>query len=291
MKKRLKSLGKKTLQLSIGLLVVCGCSRAEILNLTIPRDGYTVKRDIAYGNEPRQKLDIYVPDGIKEPRAVIVFFYGGSWQKGSREVYRFVGQAFATKGYITVVADYRLYPEVKYPAFIEDGALAFAWVHKNIVQYGGDPKKLFLAGHSAGAYNAVMLATNETFLKKAGADPHWVRGAIGMAGPYDFLPFTSADIKDIFSTDEDVKTQVITYVKPHLPPMLLATGEQDKDVGPRNTQNMVAKLKANSDTVTERIYPGIAHIGIILSLADGFRNKSPMLDDIDHFIRENSAAR
>src|SRR5215475_12766126 len=140
----------------LGLLTAC--SQAA-LNLVAP-GGYRVVRDLAYGADPRQKLDLYVPDKLTGPAPMLLFFYGGSWTGGNKALYPAFGQAFASKGIITAVADYRLYPQVRYPAFVEDGAQAFAWLHTHATQYGGDPGGLFLSGHSAGAYIAVMLAAD-----------------------------------------------------------------------------------------------------------------------------------
>jgi acetyl esterase/lipase len=219
-----------------------------------------------------------------------VFFYGGRWQAGSKADYRFAGQAFASKGFTTVIADYRLFPEVYYPAFVEDGAKAVAWVHEHIADYGGDPQNLFLAGHSAGAYIAVLLTTDDRYLKAAGGGDAWIKGTIGLAGPYDFLPFTDADVREIFSKAKDADTQPINYVRPGLPPMLLITGDQDTDVKPKNTIHLAARLRAAGYEVDERIYPGVAHIGTVLSLANAFRGKAPTLDDAADFVRAHTHA-
>ena len=276
----------RILSLLSGLLTLASCSGADLLNAIVPHSGYTLHKDIAYGDNPRQKLDIYVPDGLDAPAPVIVFFYGGSWQNGDKKDYRFVGQAFASRGYVAVLANYRLYPEVSFPQFVRDGASAVTWTHEHIEHYQGDAKNLFLAGHSAGGYIAAMLAIDPHYLADAGGKRAWVRGAIGIAGPYDFLPMTDPKIIALFSTAKDVDTQPITFVKSGVPPMLLLTGDADVDVYPRNSQHLAAKLEKFRDPMTLKVYPGVAHIGIILSLADGFRNKSPALQDIDDFIRQ-----
>ena len=269
-----------------GMLALCGCSGSDLLNLTIPSNGYSVQRDIAYGANPRQHLDIYMPDKADPAKPVMVFFYGGSWQTGKKEDYLFVGQAFASRGYITVIADYRLYPEVRFPAFMNDAAHAVAWVHANIAQYGGNPEHIFLSGHSAGGYIAVMLTLNEQYMKHAGGKRAWIKGTIGIAGPYDFLPFTDPEIKALFGSAPDEDTQPINFVSTGLPPMLLVTGDKDTNVLPRNTLRLTAKLHAYSDPVIEKSYPGLAHIGIVLSLARGFRGKAPLLEDIDSFVHQ-----
>lgn len=263
-------------------LLVSAC--VPILNLAVPRSGYSIQPDIAYGTDPRQKLDIYVPDGLTKPAPVILFFYGGSWSSGSKDMYRAFGQAFATKGIVTVVADYRLYPQVKYPAFVQDGAAAFRFVHEHIAKYGGDPGRLFLAGHSAGAYIAVMLDSDLHYLKDAEADPAWVRGVIGIAGPYDFLPLTDSDLIDTFGGDNVRETQPIDHIDGKRAPMLLAHGTGDDTVGIGNTRRMAAKLQSFGSDVTKIEYPGVGHIGIILSLAPGMRGSTTLRDDIVKFV-------
>ena len=279
---------KHLLLMVAGVAQLCGCSGVQILDFVTPSKGYIAHKDIAYGTHARQKLDVYVPEKPDPAGGVILFFYGGSWQKGSKDMYRFVAQNFASRGYVTVIADYRLYPEVYYPAFVEDGAQAVSWVHQHIGAYGGRSDNLFLAGHSAGAYIAVMLSLNESFLRAQGGDISWVRGTMGVAGPYDFLPFTDPNIQSIFSQTEDVKTQPITYANRSAPPLLLMSGDADEDVGVKNTEHLTAKLRGLGAPVTEKIYPGVGHIDIVLALASGFDHKAPTLSDMLAFIKTHS---
>lgn len=264
--------------------VLSACSPIGLFNLLIPRDGYQVHRGIAYGPQERQKLDVYVPDKLKGPAPVLLFFYGGAWQSGQRSDYLAFGQAFASAGIITVVADYRLYPQVSYPAFVQDGAAALAWVHAHLRDYGGDPRHLFVAGHSAGAYNAVMLASDPEFLRRAGARLGWIAGVIGIAGPYDFLPLTEQIYVDIFHARNDPATMPISHVDGPRPPMLLATGTADETVSPDNTTRMAARLRRFGTPVAVKRYAGTGHIGIILSLAYGFRSRTALRQDMLDFI-------
>ena len=269
---------------ALGALATAACSPVAVLNLLVPRGGYHVLHDLAYGSDPRQKLDLYVPDGLKAPAPVILFFYGGSWQSGSKATYLAFGQAFASRGIVVAVADYRVYPQVRYPAFVEDGASALAFVHAHAAQQGGDPARIFVAGHSAGAYIAVMLAADRRYLTRIGADPGWVHGVIGISGPYDFLPLKDPDLVAIFGGADRVDTQPITYIDGKRPAMLLATGTADTTVGPHNTFNLASKLRAYGSKVKVVTYPGVGHIGIILSLAPGFRGRTALRDDITDFV-------
>lgn len=255
---------------------------APLLNLTIPKSGYTVKPDIAYGGGPRARLDLYVPDGLNAPAPVILFFYGGSWQSGTKNIYRAFGQAFASAGIIAAVADYRLYPQVKYPAFVEDGALALRFVHERIAEHGGDPARLFLSGHSAGAYIAAMLACNPSHLGDARYE--WIRGMVGIAGPYDFLPLRDPALIDIFGGDRVSATQPIEYAANRAAPMLLAHGTADSTVGAGNSRRMAKRLREAGNSVELIEYKGASHLGIILSLAHGFRGNTSLHADMLRFI-------
>lgn len=275
---------KSFLVLIVGVFSLCGCAKVDLLNALVPTSGYKVVKDIVYNDGDRGKLDVYVPDHLAKGHPVMVFSYGGSWKQGSKDDYLFVGQAFASRGIIAVIADYRLYPEVSFPEFMKDTAAAFVWTHKHIREYGGNPNNLFAAGHSAGAYNAVMLTLNRDYLKVAGGRTAWIKGVIGIAGPYDFLPLTDPTLIEIFGGRDRVTTQPITYVRHHVPPMLLVTGDEDEDVLPRNTYNLAEKLTSFGNQVTVKTYSGVAHIGIALALADGFHSKAPVLEDSVKFI-------
>lgn len=257
-----------------------------LLDLLVSRRGYRVVRDLAYGLHRRQKLDFYIPNGLKEPAPVILFFYGGSWQGGDKGWYRAFGEAFTSKGIVVAVADYRLYPEVLYPAFIQDSALALRFVREHVSEHGGDPARLFLAGHSAGAYNAMMIVCDPHYLSELGGDLSWIRGLIGISGPYDFLPLKDDKLIEIFGGDRRVETQPINYVDKTYPPMLLVAGSKDRTVSWKNTKRMAAKLREFGNGVTEIIYPGIGHIDIILSVARFLRGRTTLREDIARFVRK-----
>jgi acetyl esterase/lipase len=264
--------------------LLSACSPAPLLNLAVPQDGYRIERDLAYGADPRQKLDLYVPDHLAAPAPVMLFFYGGSWEGGSKSYYKALGQAFASKGIIVAVADYRVYPQVRYPAFVEDGARAFKFLHTHVAARGGDPARLFISGHSAGAYIAMMLAADPRYLGAAGADPAGIRGVIGIAGPYNFLPLQDKNLIAIFGGASRADTQPINYIDGKRPPMLLAYGTDDTTVLPRNTLALAAKLRSFDSPVDVKSYAGVGHIGIILSLAPGFRGRTSLRQDILDFV-------
>ncbi|MBL0923153.1 MAG: alpha/beta hydrolase [Sphingomonadaceae bacterium] len=246
---------------------------------------------IAYGTDERQKLDIYVPTG-RADRAypVLVFFHGGAWRDGERKGYGFLGRALAARGVVTVVADYRKTPKVRFPAFVEDTAAAVAWVNGNIGRYRGDASRLFVMGHSAGAHVAMMTALDRQWLAAKNLDTAIIRGVIGLAGPYDFLPLTTDSSKIALGQWPDLsETQPITYARADAPPLLLLTGDIDTVVKPRNSQALSARIAELGGRQQLKIYPGVDHADIIMAIARPFRGKAPVVDDVMGFILAEKA--
>ena len=265
-----------------------GCSPFVVLNAVAPGKGFSRQTDIAYGPHSRQQLDLYVPDAtVRRPFPVVVFFYGGGWESGKRKDYRFVGAELATRGVMTIVADYRVYPEVVFPKFIEDGALAVKWARDHAAQSGGNPNRLFLMGHSAGAQIAAMLALNKQYLRAAGADPLPIAGLIGLAGPYDFLPLKKARLKTIFGDPAPRSTQPIDFVTTDAPPALLIYGSDDTRVDPGNSLRLAAALKSVDRPADVRVYPGVGHSRVVAGFSATLARGVPVTDDVMRFIDSN----
>jgi acetyl esterase/lipase len=247
-------------------------------------DSRKVASDIAYGEGPRRKLDIYAPvTRGNRPLPMIVFIYGGSWANGLREGYGFAGRALAAAGFVTIVPDYRLVPEVYFPGFVEDCAAAVKWARLHAREYGGDPDRIVLVGHSAGAYNAAMLALDPQFL---GSDRAAIKGFAGLAGPYDFLPFDGPITTRTFGHwPRPEETQPIHYASASAPPVLLLHGQQDDTVWPRNSIHLDARLRSLGVPSELKIYPQLGHVGIITAFARPFRDKAPVLADVIRFAR------
>ena len=266
-------------------VALAGCSSFALLNAVAPGKGFSRQADIAYGTLPRQKLDVYVPaDAVRGPFPVVVFFYGGGWEDGKRKDYRFVGAALASRGVMTIVADYRVYPDVVFPAFLEDAALAVKWAQRHAAQSGGNPKRLFVMGHSAGAHIAAMLAMNKQYLQSAGGDPGEVAGFIGLSGPYDFLPLKSPTLKKIFGDPAPRSTQPIDYVTADAPPALLITGSGDTTVDPGNSRRLAAALTAAGRPVAYRVYPDVGHGRVVAGFSPPLAGGVPVTDDVMRFI-------
>lgn len=260
-------------------------------NALAPRDagGRRVGQDLVYGEGARRRLDVYAPEGASG-RPVIVFVYGGSWSSGNKNEYAFAGAALASRGYVTVIPDYRLVPEVRFPNFIDDCAAAMRWAADHAQEYGGDPSRIVLVGHSAGAYNVMMLALDAHFLRDAGVDASRIRGAIGLSGPYDFLPFDVDATRNAFGQAPDTAlTQPVHFARGDAPPLLLLWGETDTTVGPRNLRSLNAAMRAAGGRVEAKTYPGVNHVDIMLALSRPLRGRAPTLADVTAFVERVTA--
>jgi acetyl esterase/lipase len=270
------------------LSLLSACSPVTVLNALAPRAGITETRDISYAPGDRHELDIYRPHADR-PVPVVVFIYGGGWKDGDKAEYRFVAAALAARGFLTVVPDYRLFPQVRFPAFLQDNAEAVAWTRTNIARYGGDPHRIFLMGHSAGAYNVAMLTLDKQWLAADGLDPDRdIAGTIGLAGPYDFLPLHDPELEEIFSPAGDLSlSQPITFARGNAPPMFLAAGTADQTVLPRNTEHLAAAIRRDGGRVEERLYPNVNHVKIIGAMAGVLRWLAPSLTDVMTFLEQH----
>lgn len=263
---------------------VLGLSPADLLNRLARRRGWTVTSSISYATGPRHTLDVYAPAGATGA-PVILFFYGGNWESGSKETYPFLAAAFAARGYVTIVPDYRVYPQVRFPGFLTDAAQAVAWVKANVARFGGAPDMLFLMGHSAGAHIAAMLTLDGQWLGQVSLESRRaVAGLIGIAGPYDFLPLRSPTLKQIFAVDDLALTQPITFVSGGEPPALLVAGQRDAVVDPGNSIRLAARLRGAGSDATAVIYPRIGHAAPIGAFAPILRFLAPMAADVDRFV-------
>ena len=261
-----------------------GCSPAGLLNGVSRLAGDSARlaaSGIAFGDDPRLKLDVWTPlRRAVEARPVVVFFYGGGWVSGDRADYGFVGRAFAARGFVTIIPDYRLVPQVCFPTFVEDGARAIRWVRDHVAAFGGDPTRINLSGHSAGSYIAAMLSLDSHFLAGTGVDPSIIRATALLSGPYDFYPFTEQRGRDALGQwPRPRETQPISFVRRDAPPMLLMHGTSDTVVQPRNSRRLAAALTAAGATAELKLYPGKSHIDTIKSLSPLFRGSTTALTD------------
>jgi len=274
---------------ALGALLVSACSSASffVANAPVPFSDAQRHHDIAYGPEEWQALDIYTPEKMESPAPVLVFFYGGRWTLGNKEQYAFAALPFVEKGYIVVIPDYSKYPDVKFPAFVDDAALATSWVYDNIAEYKGNNKRLYLSGHSSGAHLAALVTADPEYLKKYGKNRSIVRAFSGLAGPYDFIP-EDKDLKDMFGPPENYpQMQVPTFIDGRQPPMQLLHGGDDKDVIQRNLDRLKAKIDDKGGIVETKIYPGIDHKEIVGALSWVWQDKAPVSQDMVEFFEKH----
>jgi len=275
----------------LSLLTGCSSVGLSVVNLLAGFDNYHVYENLSYGSKKQNVMDVYVPETEKETThrerlPVVVFFYGGCWggcKTLTKEYYVFVAQALTAKGYLVVIPDYRRHPDVKFPQIMDDATQAVEWVKKHIDQYGGDPERLFLMGHSAGAQMAALLTLNERYL----LPDTWnsVRGFIGLAGPYDFLPFTDDYERIVFGPEQDYPaSQPVNFVGGKEPPMLLLYGNDDETVRPFNIESLTKKVKQAGGCVEAHVYDGLDHAGLIGTLALPLQNSSTVHSDIVDFL-------
>lgn len=262
--------------------------RLILFNRLVPKDpgSERVAVNIAFGDGPRQQLDIYAPSGrdAGSRLPVIVFIHGGGWHSGDKAGYEFAGRAFSARGFVTVIPNYRLTPDGHFPDFVEDGAEAIRWVRENIAAQGGDPDRIIMVGHSAGAHIAGLLAMDENWL---GSDRAGIAGWVGMAGPYDFLPLDTPSSRAAFSRAPDLAaTQPINFAGEGDPPALLLHGSIDDTVAPRHSSGLAARLEAANVPVRHIVYDNIGHIRIMTALSRWTRSSVPSLADIEAFARE-----
>lgn len=277
---------------SLAAALAAGCTQLSFSIANVPASfgPYHRTSAIAYGVDPRQKLDVYVPDAAagessSATRPVVIFWYGGSWDSGNRGSYRFVGAALAEQGFVTVLPDYRIYPAVKFPLFLEDAANAVAWVQKHAAEFGGDPNRVVLMGHSAGAHMAAFLAFNREFLAKHGAQPEHIVGLVGLSGPYILAPNTSV-LHTIFNKPyTEADWQPANFVSAQAPPTFLAHGINDTLVSVKQTEVLRDKLRANHVRVETELYPGVGHADTVAALSIPARGRAPVLDQATTFIR------
>ena len=267
--------------------LLTACSAVDLLNATVSTDTYKRTEGLAYGPDPRQKVDVYQPARAAANPPMVVFFYGGSWSFGDRADYRFVGEALASQGVVAVIADYRLSPQVRYPVFVQDSASAMRWAFDHAAEYGVSASRIFVMGHSAGAYNAAMLALDKRWLEGVGLSPSQLAGWIGLAGPYDFLPIGDPKTQVAFSwPDTPADSQPLFHASRASPPALLLAPINDSVVNPiRSTVAMAQKLKSSGVRVESEQFDNVSHVTLVASMASVLRSRAPVLERVTAFVK------
>lgn len=283
---------------ALGLLpLLQACSPLALINATVASGTHRLLPDQGYGPDPRQRLDVYLPQPAVHGAPVVLFFYGGTWSSGRRQDYRFVGEALASRGIVALVADYRLSPQVVYPAFVQDSALALRWAWDRAEGLGASPRRVFVVGHSAGAYNAAMLALDPRWLGAVGLSPGQLAGWAGLAGPYDFLPIGNPEAQVAFAwphTPPD--SQPLHHARrapaDATPRTLLLAARSDSLVDPvRNSAGLAQALAGQGVPVTLEMLDRVNHVTLIGAMAAPLRRLAPVLDRVAGFVSDASATR
>jgi len=270
----------------IASVLLAGCTRIGLAVANINVDSSAIAT-VAFDPKHALSLDVFRPQNAHGKAPTVVFFYGGSWRNGTREDYRFVGQSLARAGFLVIVPDYRKAPQAVFPAFIEDSARAVAWAKRHAAEYGGDPSRIFLVGHSSGAHMAALLGTDAHFLREVDMQPRDLAGIVGLAGPYDFLPITDPLIKQAFGpAAEWPKSQPVNFVDGDEPPFLLLQGTADKLVWPRNAERLAVKLRVQHEPVEVEMIDGASHAGLLIDL---LRDASPVRQQVIRYLNANAS--
>lgn len=268
-----------------------GCNTLSLFNTFTPKDGGSqrIASDIAYGDNPRQRYDVYAPEGQGATRGLIVFFYGGGWNTGSRSDYGWMGRSLAAMGYVVAVPDYRLYPEVVYPLFLQDAAAAVQHVRANAKTYGADAQNVALVGHSAGAYIATMLALDISLLKFDPLADNPIKACVGIAGPYDFFPFDVPESVNSFgSFPNPAQTQPINHARKTTTRFLLQHSRADTVCYPRNATALHAVLTEAGAASELKLYDGLSHQDCAAVFSVPFRKKGSLRADCEQFLAKTA---
>lgn len=267
-------------------VLLAGCTGQAMLNSLTPTEGYDIAVNLVYDQAKKLRTDVYAPKNVSKA-PVVVFLYGGRWTSGTKDDWKYVGEALASRGFVAAIPDYRQYPEVRFPEFVNDAARAIAWVRNNVKTYGGDPDKIFVMGHSSGAHIAALLTLKGEYLEGIGGSRNWIRGMIGLAGPYNFLPITDPQMRDIFGPPEKFEeSQPILYTEGDNPPMLLMHGEDDEIVSVQDSLNLAQAIKKAGGPISTVIYPKMSHTFIVKSLAKPLRGQTDVIQHVTEFVRQ-----
>ena len=275
--------------LLIGFVVtISGCTRLAFMTANFPThfSKTTVIPDHRYGPDSLQKLDLYLPsNSVEKPLDVIVFLYGGRWTYGAKHDYRFVGATLAERGYVVVIPDYRKYPLVRFPVFVQDGAKALAWVSDHIAQWHGNPKRIHVLGHSAGAHIGALLAADPRYLAEEGKNrSHTITDFTGLAGPYALIP-NEPDLEDMFGPPSNYPNmQATTFIDGTQPPMLLLYGDQDRAVKYHNLEKLQRRITVQGGCVQSHIYQGADHTDLISAFSWWNPQHIPVVQDMAAFF-------
>ena len=277
---------RRALVAGVLALAAAGCSGRRLAEGLLLGSHFVRTPGVPYGDDARQRLDVYRPRAVRQGAPVVVFLYGGRWQSGSKDEYRLLGDALTRRGIVAVIPEYRLYPAVRFPAWVQDAALAVRWARDNAARFGGDPANLVVVGHSAGAHTAALLALDERWLHEAGVPAGAVRGFASLAGPVD-TAWTDPDVQALMGPPAGwPATYPRTHVNGTEPPLLLLHGGGDDTVSPESSTRLAARIQERGGCARAIVYPGIGHVRIMVAAAVPRASSAPVLDDVVALVRD-----
>ena len=270
------------------MALLAGCSPVKLINAITPDDTFALTRDVSFGPLPAHQVDVYRPLGTPPANGwpVVVFIHGGSWQMGGRDQYKFLGEALASRGIVLMASSYRLYPEVSYPDFLPDSAKAVAYALDHAARHGGNPRRVLVMGHSAGAYNAAMVALDDRWLAQQGHHITELAGWVGLAGPYDFIPIKDKSVQPVFHhPNVPPESQPVAHASAKAPRTFLGVANFDAQVNPdTNSGHLAARLEAQGVPVVFKRYEGVDHLTLIGAFSRPLHRMAPVLDDVAAFV-------
>lgn len=273
-----------SLSLTLSLGWISACSPQHVAELFLLGHDFQLTRDLAYGSDPRQRLDVYRPRTPRTAAPVVVFLYGGRWQYGSKNQYPLLGEALAQRGVVAVVPDYRLYPRVHFPEWVDDAANVIRWTRDHVARYGGDSTRILVVGHSSGAHTTALLPLDQQYLRRAGVPPGGVRGFVSLAGPVATV-WTDSDVKALMGPPEGwPATYPMRRADGTAPPLLLLHGARDKTVDPANSVRLATRIRSHGGCSRVVVYKGLDHLGIVIALALPNLPIAPVMEEVMKFI-------
>ena len=248
------------------------------------------KQHFSYGGHQRQQLDLYLPRRVK-PKMSVVFVHGGVWKSGHKDEYAFVGQALAAHGIATAVVGYRLFPEVRFPDFVNDIAQALGWLQTNGQSHGFDVDSgVVMIGHSAGAHLASLVTLNQQYAETFGFSPALVKGVVGLAGIYSLRPEKDTLMGDIFQPAEQQNdyfdVNPINYLTKGGVPLYLIHGQKDQTVACRNAERMFKDALLAGHPVDIHVENRYGHVRPIMDFIPLMPSHRRFMKKITGFIEE-----
>lgn len=262
------------------VVTAAACAPVKILNSITPSASFEREKNISYGPLDRQKLDIYRTSTPRTAAPVIVFVHGGSWDSGSKDLYKFLAEGFTAEGFDVVVPNYRLYPEAVFPLMLEDTGKALAFAAET---FAG--RNLVAIGHSAGAYNLLMTVMRPEFYPGgSSAICSRISGLVSLAGPTGIVSLKAEPYITIFPDRFTASDAPMNNTAQPLPPVFFGHGLKDTTVYPQNSQHLAEKINARGGLAVVKTYEDLNHTDVVKVMSKYFDGGAPLKADVINFI-------